>query len=49
MVNSRRFGTGPKIALYIDRDFDPAENVNVFSSTLVMIYHARTPLLNVEL
>ena len=30
-------GTGPKTALSIDRDFDPAENVNVLSSTLVML------------
>ena len=33
----RRFGTGPKTALSIDRDLDPAENVKVLSSTLVML------------
>ena len=33
----RRFGTRPKTALSIDRDFDLAENVNVLSSTLVML------------
>ena len=37
MVKSRILGTGPKTALSIDRDFDPAENVNVLSSTLVML------------
>jgi len=36
-LKRRRFGTGPKTALSIDRDFDPAENVNVLSSTLVML------------
>ena len=37
MVKRRLFGTGPKKALSIDSDFDPAENVNVLSSTLVML------------
>jgi len=31
------FGAGPKLALSIDRNFHPAENVNVLSSTLVML------------
>ena len=31
------FGTGPKTALSIDRDLEPAENVKVQSSTLVML------------
>jgi len=30
-------GTGHKTAFSIDRDFDPAEKVNVLSSTLVML------------
>jgi len=29
--------TGPKTALSIERYFDPAENVNVLISTLVML------------
>ena len=34
----------------VDRQgFDPAENVNVLSSTLVRLYRARRPLRNVEL
>ena len=49
MVNNRRFGTGPRKALSIDRDFDPAANVNVLSSTLVWLYRARFRLLMVEL
>jgi len=40
MVNSRRFGMGHRTALSMDRDFDPAANVNVLSLTLV-----RHPLL----
>jgi len=34
-VNSRRFGMEPRTALSIERDFDPATNVNVLNSTLV--------------
>ena len=34
---------------FIGRDFDPAENVNVLISTLVMLYSALAPLLYVEL
>ena len=37
MVKKRCLGTGPKTALSINRDFDPAENVNVLSSNLVML------------
>ena len=37
MVKRRRFGMGPKTALSIERDFYPAENVNVLSSTLVIL------------
>jgi len=44
MVNKRHFGMGPTTALSIDRDFEPAANVNVLSSTLVRLYRARTPL-----
>jgi len=36
MVKRRRFGTVPKTALSIDRDFDPADNVNVLISTIVV-------------
>jgi len=35
---------GPRTALSIHRDFDPADNVNVLSSTLVRLYRARPPL-----
>jgi len=49
MVNSRRFGMGPRTALPKDKDFDPAENANVLISTLVKLYRARLPLLSVEL
>ena len=37
------FWDAPNTALYIDWDIDPAENVNVLSSTLVMLYRARAP------
>jgi len=39
---------GPKTTLSIDRNFDPAENVNVLSTTLVMLNRARLRLLNVQ-
>ena len=45
IVNKRRFGMGTTTALSIDKDFDPAENMNVLSSTLVTLYRARLPLL----
>jgi len=45
IVGSSRLGMGPRTALSIDRDFDPAEIVNVLISTLVRLYCARTPLL----
>ena len=37
MVNQRYFGMGTMTALSIDNDFNPAENVNVMSSTLVRL------------
>ena len=37
MVKRRCLGTGPKTALWIDMDFDPAGNVKVLSSTLVIL------------
>jgi len=40
---------GPRPTLSMDNDFDPAGNVNVFSSILVRLYRARLPLLSVEL
>jgi len=49
MVNYRRFGMGPRTALSIDNDFDPPENVKVFSSTLVGLYRARFPFFSDEL
>ena len=49
MVKRRRFGTGPKTALSIDRDFDQEENVNILSSTLVMLYRARATVFSVAL
>jgi len=45
----KTFRNGSKMALPIDKDFDPAKNVNVRSSTLVRLYRARIPLLSVEL
>jgi len=35
--------------LSIDKDFDPAEDVNVFSSTHISLYRTRLPLHSVEL
>ena len=49
MVNKRILGTGPRTALSIDRDFDPAEKVKVVSSTLVSLYCATFLFLSVEL
>ena len=37
---------GPSTALSIDRDFNPAENVKVSRSTVVMIYRARAPFVS---
>ena len=44
MVNSGRFWMGPISALSIDRDLEPAENINVLRSTLVRLYATRTQL-----
>lgn len=44
IVNKRRLGSGPKTALSIDRDCDPAEKVNVLSATRVRLYRAIAPL-----
>jgi hypothetical protein len=49
MVKRRRFGIGPNTALLSGRDFDPLENVNDLSSTLVRLYLARQPLLRAVL
>jgi len=49
MVNNRLLGMGLRTALSIDRDFDPAVNVNVLSSTLVSLQGARLPFFNVEM
>jgi len=49
IVNSRRLELWPKTALSIDRDFDPAENLNDLRSTLVRLYRARNYLSNVLL
>jgi len=38
MVNNRRLGIGLKTALFLDKDFNPLGNVNVFSSTIVKLY-----------
>jgi len=48
MVNKRRFGMGPRTALSMDNDVDPAEKVNDLISTLVRLYRAKVPLLSVE-
>ena len=40
---------GPRTALSIDKDFDPAENVNILCSTLVTIKRATLPFLSVGL
>ena len=48
-VNKRLFGMGPRTALSIDKYFDPAEHINVLSSTLVRFYRTRIPLFSVEL
>jgi len=40
---------GPMTLLSIGTDFDPAEDVNVLSSTLVRLYRAILPLLSIEL
>ena len=37
VVKKVRFGTRSNTALSIERDFDPAENMNALSSTLVML------------
>jgi hypothetical protein len=44
MVNSRRFGRGPRTALLVDRDLDPADYVKALRSTLVMCYRAKAPI-----
>ena len=49
MLNNRCFGKGHRTALSIDKDFDPAENVNALSSTLISLYRVRLPLFSVEL
>ena len=49
MVNRRRLGMGPRTALSLDTEFDPAENVNVLTSTVVGLYRATLHLLGVEL
>ena len=48
IVNKRRLGMGSKTVLSVDKDFVPLENVNVLSSTLVMIYRAMPRLLRAE-
>jgi len=48
-VNKRRYGIGSRTALSIDKDFDPAENVNVLSSTVGRLQRARVPFLCVKL
>ena len=45
--NKRRLGIGPNTALSMDRYFDPLENENDLSPTLVKLYHAMPPLLRV--
>jgi len=47
MVNKRRLGIGPKTALSIDKDVNPAGNENVLSSILVKLYRAMPPPLRV--
>ena len=49
MVNSRRFGMGPRRTLSKDMYFETAENVDVISSALFRLYRARLPFLGVEL
>ena len=49
IVNSRRFGSCPRMALSMDKDFGPGEKVKVLSSTLVRLYRARPPLARVVL
>jgi len=49
IVNKSLFGTGPRIALSMDSDLDPLENVKDLSSTLVMLYLATPPLLRTVL
>lgn len=46
MVYSRLLEMGPRTALSIERNFNPAENINVWNSTLVRLYRAMTPLLS---
>jgi len=48
MLNKSYWVMGPKTELSIDKDFDPLENVNVLSSTLVKLYRAMPPSLRVE-
>ena len=43
MVNKRGFRMGHRTAKSIDTDFVPAENVNVFRSTLLRLYRATPP------
>ena len=35
---------GTTTALSVDRNFDPAENVKAWRSTLVILYRTKTPL-----
>ena len=49
MVEKRSLGMEPNTALSIDRDFDQEENVNILSSTLVMLYRARATVFSVAL
>ena len=44
IVNSGRFGSCPRTALSMDKDFGPGEKVKVLSSTLVRLYRARAHL-----
>ena len=43
MVNKRRFGIGPKLALFMDKYDNPVGNAKVFSSILVKLYRAMPP------
>jgi len=49
IVNSRHFGSCPRTALSMDKDFGLAEKVKVLSWTLVRLYLARPHLARVVL
>ena len=49
ILDSRRLGLGPWTALSIDRDYDPADNVNVSRLTFVRFYCTITTMIRVVL